>query len=79
MNGREYVEYKLDRGSSPDSDNNFGPQNFRFLEELDDEQKEAVLNPGGRTVVIAGPGSGKTRVIIYKIAYLLQTESDPPK
>uniref|UniRef100_A0A7C4RUZ7 DNA 3'-5' helicase n=1 Tax=Fervidobacterium thailandense TaxID=1008305 RepID=A0A7C4RUZ7_9BACT len=77
MNEREYVEYKLNRGSFSESENNFGPQNFRFLEELDDEQKEAVLNSSGRTVVIAGPGSGKTRVITYKIAYLLQTGLRP--
>ncbi|ODN29883.1 AAA family ATPase [Fervidobacterium thailandense] len=53
------------------------PEKLRFLEELDEEQREAVLNSSGRTVVIAGPGSGKTRVITYKIAYLLQTGIKP--
>ncbi|KLO22906.1 MULTISPECIES: ATP-dependent helicase [unclassified Marinitoga] len=42
-----------------------------FKEELDDEQLDAVINSNGRTLIIAGPGSGKTRVITYKIAYLL--------
>jgi len=44
-----------------------------FLDELDEEQKVAVVEPEGKIVVIAGPGSGKTRVITYKIAYLLMT------
>ncbi|SHE39255.1 DNA helicase-2 / ATP-dependent DNA helicase PcrA [Marinitoga hydrogenitolerans DSM 16785] len=42
-----------------------------FKEELDDEQLKAVINSKGRSLIIAGPGSGKTRVITYKIAYLL--------
>ncbi|NLH37051.1 MAG: ATP-dependent helicase [Thermotogaceae bacterium] len=44
-----------------------------FLDELDEEQKVAVVESEGKIVVIAGPGSGKTRVITYKIAYLLMT------
>jgi DNA helicase-2/ATP-dependent DNA helicase PcrA len=42
-----------------------------IMSELDAEQRNAVLNSFGKSVVIAGPGSGKTRVITYKIAYLL--------
>ncbi len=42
-----------------------------IMNELDAEQRNAVLNSFGKSVVIAGPGSGKTRVITYKIAYLL--------
>ncbi|MGB9613926.1 MAG: ATP-dependent helicase [Fervidobacterium sp.] len=42
-----------------------------LLKELDDEQKVAVVKSDGKSVVVAGPGSGKTRVITYKIAYLL--------
>jgi len=38
---------------------------------LDEEQLEAVINSNGRSIIVAGPGSGKTRVITYKIAYLL--------
>ncbi len=45
--------------------------------ELDEEQLDAVLNSDGRTIIIAGPGSGKTRVITYKIAYLLYKGYSP--
>jgi len=48
-----------------------------YLENLDPEQLEAVLKSSGRSLIIAGPGSGKTRVITYKLAYLLQCGVKP--
>ena len=44
---------------------------------MDEEQREAVIKSEGRSIIVAGPGSGKTRVITYKIAYLLNNGVEP--
>ena len=45
--------------------------------ELNPAQLEAVLHPPGPMVVVAGAGSGKTRVITYRLARLVATGADP--
>jgi len=45
---------------------------MKFLDELNDSQREAVEFSDGASLIIAGAGSGKTRVLTYKIAYLLK-------
>ena len=48
-----------------------------FLNNLNSSQLEATLQTDGPMIVIAGAGSGKTRVLTYKIAYLMTQGVDP--
>ncbi len=49
----------------------------KFIDELNTTQQEAVKNFSGPVMVIAGAGSGKTRVLTYRIAYMIQQGVDP--
>ncbi|MEO0641120.1 MAG: UvrD-helicase domain-containing protein, partial [Bacteroidota bacterium] len=49
-----------------------------FLKDLNESQREAVVNVDGPQMVIAGAGSGKTRVLTYRLAFILdQGLADP--
>jgi len=48
-----------------------------YLAELNDAQRAPVLQKDGAMIVIAGAGSGKTRVLTYRIAYLMSQGVDP--
>lgn len=49
------------------------------MEQLNKVQQEAVLYCDGPSLIVAGAGSGKTRVLTYKIAYLIQSGTPPER
>ena len=59
--------------------NNFNATPFalEFLNELSPEQKQVVIDKNNNQIISAGAGSGKTRVLTYKIAYLILTGVKP--
>jgi len=57
----------------------FDPQAFKveYRKELNDEQLDVVLHGDGPCLVLAGAGSGKTRTIVYRVAYLIERGVKP--
>ncbi len=50
-----------------------------ILDHLNDAQREAVTAPAAPVLVIAGAGSGKTRVLVHRAAWLIEVEQVPPQ
>ncbi|MFZ0283046.1 MAG: ATP-dependent helicase, partial [Bacteroidales bacterium] len=53
------------------------PYKINYSQELNPAQLEAATNINGPVLVIAGAGSGKTRVIVYRVAFMMENGIDP--
>ncbi|HXF82407.1 MAG TPA: UvrD-helicase domain-containing protein, partial [bacterium] len=49
-----------------------------LLTDLNPSQRQAVTHPGGPLLILAGAGSGKTRVLAYRVAWLIRDQGVPP-
>ena len=52
--------------------------NFDYLKDLNSAQKEAVINTDGPILVVAGAGSGKTKVLTARIAHIIKNKKAFP-
>lgn len=57
--------------------NRASPHSIDFTRDLNPAQLDAVTASGGPVLVIAGAGSGKTRTIVYRVAWLVEQGADP--
>ena len=53
--------------------------NMDWLDELNPQQRAAVTHGGGPLLVVAGAGTGKTKTLAYRVAYLIAEGMDPSR
>ncbi|MEG0723514.1 MAG: ATP-dependent helicase [Akkermansia sp.] len=63
--------------NNPPPDKGLSPSGIDYSRELNDEQLAAVTSPDGAALVIAGAGSGKTRTLTYRVAWLIDQGVHP--
>jgi DNA helicase-2/ATP-dependent DNA helicase PcrA len=60
-------------------DSTANPAAMTVIDKLNSEQRRAVNHPGGPLLIIAGPGTGKTRTLTHRIAHLIMEKGVSPQ
>ncbi len=69
--------FDIEQTDEPKGNDNQPENEFAYLDELNPVQRQAVEQITGPVMVIAGPGSGKTRVLTYRIAHIIKKGNAP--
>lgn len=72
-------EFFAERDGAAGEITSLSPEIEQYLSVLNPEQKQAVIHEGSPLLILAGAGSGKTRVITTKIAYLIAAKGVDPR
>jgi uncharacterized protein (TIGR00375 family) len=78
-NPKETKPQKMSSDTSDEGSDKEGQENDPLLKDLNSEQLNAVCHPAGPLMIVAGPGTGKTRTLTHRIAFLIQNKAVAPE